>query len=240
MANIAIAQALWADDINSGTTISVVITVGQGSTLYVVATNDEGGGTPTITVSDGTGYTGIGTVIADPGNQGIQAFYRPNVNANTYTVVASYSPGAPVARGIMVAEIVNATGTPLNVSGPGNFQATPGAGTDTITSGTAQSNTAQPALVVALSILTGAAGLAPLAGTGFTSPTTNPTGWAIAFAGDQARVESKRVTSLAAQQGLFTPIVNSGHCTTMAVFLETGSGGAPPSNSLFFGAGSSG
>lgn len=224
-----LAQAIFVDTGTTATTISVTITVGQGSTIYVLVTNDQNPGTPTITVSDGTSYTAIGSAVIDPGNQEIKAFYRPNVTAGTYTVTATYSISNLDARGIVAIEAAGVIAAPLGANGPGNFQSTPTTTTDAVTSGTVQTNSSSGVLI-ALSLLTGAAGAAPVAGTGFTSAGT---GWNVASAGNQARVESKHVSS-GNVQATFTASVNSGHCTTMAFFLEPST---PQSESLFFGAG---
>jgi hypothetical protein len=214
---IGIAQIVFADDaFAAGTTQQATITTSNGSIIAVPCTYGTSGGVTITGVSDGSAYTSTDAAVSDGVNgQACQLFYRENVSSGKHVVTMTVSPTTG-GKGIALAEITDGKlSSSLNVHGPGQLQATPGTGTDAITSGAAQTNTGQPALVFGFTMNSGGSATSSI-GTGFTLAGT---GWGFGTTPLLLTVESKRVTALAGQQATFTG-ANSAHITQMAVFLE--------------------
>jgi hypothetical protein len=234
---IAVQQVVFADDNstsgagNLGTTQAATATITAGSAIWLPCTCDSTFGSPTSAADTRNGsYTALGATGLDANNQAYRAFYVSNAAAGSTTATVTYGAPGPGYKGVAIVEVSGTSGA-VDASAVNNAQASPGAGTDAITSGTA-TNTVQPALIVALCMDSDIS--LPSAGTGFTS---GGTGWAYNIgSGASARVESKRITATGGQVATFTGIAGTHHYNTMiAVFDETAS--ATTNGSLFFGAG---
>jgi len=98
-----------------------------------------GGGTAsTCTVSDSEGTTWIaGTRVAsgDTSTFYQQAFYAFATTTGTPTVTATFSAGSPSSRALLLDEFNESGGKPVFDTEAANNQASPGTGTDAITSG---------------------------------------------------------------------------------------------------------
>lgn len=191
--------------------------VTAGSAIHVFGTVDAGANFAATPVTDtlGNSYGSILDNVVDTGvNQRVGQAVAQNSGGGANTVTVAFSVSTTF-RGIWIREIGGVTTTPLDGHN-GQFQATPGTGTDGLSSGTA-TDANQPVLMSALSCGTSGA-TAPTAGTGFSSTTT---GWA-AIGG--TRTEHQRFTSTATRAATLTAAANSGHCTLMAMFDESGGG----------------
>lgn len=238
--SIAVGQVVFAEDTSTGavpalgTTVAATLTVSAGSALVVFVTHD------TFNLPSGT------TSIADNVN-GSYPTHLQNVNdavnaqryilsaflnsgAGSVTVTATFS-GNTAFKAIQVVEVTGAKTTGSPDISAGQLQATPGTGTDAVTTGNGTS-TAQPALIVGASG-NFAGNAAPAVGTGFTNGGTGTLWGGSAL----VRVESKRVTATGAQAATFTTAIGgaNGHISLMVVLDElssaiTGTGSAATSS----------
>lgn len=205
----AVAAVLpGADD-----SIYVACTVSTASAHSITVTDDVGGG---------TGWVEIGTALIDGVDlQEVRVFCKERPGAGTYNITATIGnpdPGQTYA-GICAAPILETNPSMLVADGPGQLQVAPGAGTDAITSGTAQTPAGYAALVVAFGMNTSTGANAPDAGTGFASVIAT---WDFGLGGNSMRLVKKRITSGDAQ-GLLTAASGRGgdtYLTQMAVFRE--------------------
>ena len=215
------------------TTQAVTRTLVADSYLHIIASYDLSRGTPTsITITDNNGNGGTYSSQLDVENdatsgQGCCHFVTTTpTKAGSCVITATCNgvTGGVFALCICVQEIKGSSGQNVHT---GNIQASPGTGTDAVTTGNMTPG-GQPALVAALAMDSGAGSTtSPSAGTGFTDAGT---GWALGTGHDLARAESKRVTSVAAVAGTFTTGTNARFTSLGAVFVEANPG-------IFFGAG---
>lgn len=243
-----VLQKVQATATATGTTIAATLpaAVTVGSALHVFSGNKDTSGA-TITVADGVNGSWAAALdsIDDTTNlQRTAQFSFPNSAAGSVTATATFSTTS-LLRTIELCEIVGVlTASPLDVH-TGQVQASPGAGTDAVTSGVV-TNSKQPALVLGLSTDNRTVSpVAPAAGTGFTDLGAI---WTLA-GGNQARLESKRVTAIGSQAATFTGTAGIAPTTLVAVYDEIGASGGgtntppqkiygsqPQAPSAFFGA----
>lgn len=171
----------------------------------------------TFSVSDSVnGSWGAAVQTVDDGTKTTALFLSPNTAVGTPVVTVTYGITA-LNRGLWIQEVRNAAVSPLDGSA-GQSQASPGSGTDAITSGTAN-NVKGPALCLALSFDDRTVSpVAPAVGTAFID---NGAGWTFA-GGNQARLESKRVTSPGTVAGTFTGTSGVAPTTLMVLLDEIG------------------
>lgn len=169
----------------------------------------------TFSVSDSVnGSWGAAVQSVDDGTKTTARFLFPNTAAGTPVVTVTYGITA-LNRGLWINEVRNAAVSPLDGSA-GQTQASPGNGTDAITSGTA-TNTNQPGLILGLSFDDRTvAPVAPAPGTAFID---NGAGWTFA-GGNQARLESKRITTTTAVAATFTGTTGVVPTTLMVLLDE--------------------
>jgi hypothetical protein len=119
-----------------GTTISRTLTgVQAGSTLVLHLGYDYSSGTSVTSVADGGGnYTLRGSAVDDTPNTGRSLVYvRENVSAGDYTATATWSAATGFLRARLI-EIRGAAASSFEAA-TGQYQSTPGTGTDAVTSG---------------------------------------------------------------------------------------------------------
>ncbi len=216
-----VLQSIGAVGAATGTTLAATLptAVTIGSTLHVFASNKDTSGA-TMTCADGVNGS-YGAAIDTPNDatnlQQSAQFSFKNSAAGSVTTTITYSITSTL-RTIEVLEIVGVeTVAPLD-GHTAQVQASPGSGTDAISSGNA-SNSKQAALIVALSMDNRTVSpVAPAAGTGFTDLGAV---WNLA-SGNQARVESQRITTATAIAATFTGTAGVAPTTLMAIYDEIG------------------
>jgi hypothetical protein len=178
--------------------------------VVLIQWSDSGGTNPTMPA----GWTSAGAKITNAGNSSLHAFYDPN-NPGGITSVqpSSWDNGTPGDISIAGSEYSGiATSSPLIVLAS-QSQASPGTGTDAVTSGTGNV-TSQPALIWGCVL---GAGTSYVAGTGFTQRSA----WGFSC------VEDKRVTATGNQAATFTAAGSASNVqTAMLAFAEAGAGGS--------------
>lgn len=216
-----VVQQNQTTSLGTGTTIAQAYSsaVVAGNTLWcAVSTNDAAGASITVSDSVNGSWTALDLADDTVGHQAIRHFYFPNAAAGTPTVTATFSLTSTL-RTIWITEITGVKGAPLDGNN-GQVQASPGSGTDAISSGTA-TNANSPAFIISLSMDNRTVSpVAPAAGTGFTDLGA---GWTLS-GGNQARLESKRITSQTAVAGTFTGTTGVAPITVMAIFDELSTG----------------
>jgi hypothetical protein len=218
---VTIAAVYGADSgaAGSATTLTRSATYSAGDTIQVWV--KYASSSITVTVSDGThAFTQVGGYVSDGSTRRVALFEAHNVAAGTFTITATFS--STVANRSMA--YVRCTGASTGVgaqTGAGQFQASPGAGANAVTTGN-MTPTSQPNAVVAFDITT-TSGATISAGTGYTSL------GAIAsynsLQGDTSLVEWKRTTSTAAVAGTFSYSVDDAAYPIAGVFSEAAAGG---------------
>lgn len=208
------------------------VTVAAGDTIVAFTTvaQDQ---TATMAIGDGTNtYDRVFTQY-DGSVLTYSIFVAENVAAGTYTLTATWDGGTRANRSIFAFGISGLktasfqTGTALR-----NVQATPGTGTDGVTSGTT-TPTEQPACLLGWHFAAAAAGT-PATGTGFTSVGT---GLQFGTGTDLVRVQHKRLTSTAGVAATATAAANSSHITMAVVLSEAVAGATYIPRGMLLGAG---
>jgi hypothetical protein len=216
----------------TGGPFTQAITVSAGSIIHVFVVCDDnsgGGGSTNVTCADSLNgsYTQL-DLIDDTITNGflVAQFCFINTAAGADTITLTLTPNAGAVY-ITVLEITGGATTAIDVHG-GQLQASPGTGTDAVTSGNVTS-TAQPALVLGAAELSGFSDTSISVGTGFAS--------AVA-AGFYLNIESKRVTATGTQAATFTTTAGTvGGVNLVAVYDEAGGGGGggtQPITAAFF------
>jgi hypothetical protein len=199
-------------------TISPTSAFTAGSALNITCT--FGDDTSTATCSDGVNtYSASQSMQRDTTNhQSMCRFEANNIASGTPTITVTFS-GTPNFRGVHLSEVGGAAASAADGTA-GNTQASPGTGTDAVTS-TTVTNTNQPALLVGVAIDSSGAFGAPAAGTGFTALNN---GWG--FGGSNlARAETKRFTDTTGHAATFTAVGNDIHMTVAGMFDEAAAAG---------------
>ena len=211
-----------ASDTTSAANIATpgTITVAAGDTIVAFTTvaQDQ---TTTMAISDGTNtYDRVFTQY-DGSSLTYSIFVAEDVAAGTYTLTATWDGGTRANRSIFAFGISGLKAASFQTgSALRNVQATPGTGTDGVTSGTT-TPTEQPACLLGWHFAAAAAGT-PAVGTGFTSVGV---GLQFGTGTDLARVQHKRLTSTAGVAATATAAANNTHIT-MALVLSEATGGA--------------
>lgn len=194
-----------------------------GSALVAFVWYYRGAGATTITMSDTAGgndsWTEVGSGLFNGGN-GMRAFVLLDAAATATTARATFAASSQYPA-IAVVEVKGIVTSSAIAGEALQTQATPGTGTDGVTSGNTGTLTGQPAAVIAGSVDTTSTGT-PAVGTGYTNIGT---GWDYGGATSSARFEHKLVTSTSAVAGTFTAGSDVEHQTIVVALLETTSGG---------------
>lgn len=198
--------------ISASDSILLITNLSRDDTFTLSCTSFPGS-SPTID-QIGSYYTGDNV-----GNQTYGLFVAVNPGAGAYTFQWAGTPVGNSWPDIDAYPLIGCeTSSFANLvvaSGPHNFQNNPATTTDLVTSGTAQTPSSTPCLVVGVSVDSNA-GNTPAAGTGFTS---NGTGLGFFGFGAGGRVASKRITSGTAQ-ALFTSTGSGALLATMMVAFK--------------------
>lgn len=151
--------------------------------------------------------------ISDAGGQTARTWYCLNCNGKAANVIHARWAAAHTFRGILGGQY----------SGLAYFDQaksqteTPAVATDDLNSTTVTNSTDQGSLQWGFGMESNTVGPdAPSAGTGFTSRGTGVT-WT---AGAQARVEDRRLTTIASTEVTFTPVLADSHLCIQAIFIE--------------------
>jgi hypothetical protein len=200
-------------------TIAATRTLAGGTYLRITGVYDLSLGTPTLSIADNNGKAGTFAGPFDAANDatasqgGVQFITTTPTTAGSCTITITSSISV-FALCINVQEFSGSSG-PQPGAHTSNLQASPGTGTDAVTSGTLTPTGA--VLAAGLTMDLGGAGAAsPSAGTGFTDAGT---GWDLGVGHNLARAESKRITAPAGVT--FTTGTNDRFGTWAALFLET-------------------
>jgi hypothetical protein len=229
-------QAKEADSVGtSDTTIGSGALSGSataGNMLVAFVWWEEGQtGTVTCSLAGGGGGTPswqaesvVSTTVVGDTTRNLQAFYALNITGgSTAECVATFSQSV-LYPAIYIAEYSGFKTSAARLAFAGQNQATPGTGSNGVTSGLLGTLSAQPAGIVAFTFEESASNT-PSAGTDFTA---RASGWDYgATAG--ARLEDRRVTATTSVAGTFTAGADTQHKTVAWAFEEaTGGGGDPP------------
>jgi hypothetical protein len=213
---ISILQTATFTQVSGASSLAVTITVTAGSVLHVYGTWAYQNSSPDIGdtqggVTDNKNGTYCPICRVDNGVQVAKHWYIENAAAGSTIITLTCNDIVPNLA-IYVEEIGGLPTTGTLVGRAYNSQASPGTGTDAVTSTTALL-VAGSQIICGVSINT-ALGTAPTAGTGFTTDATNPT-W---MAG-HCRQESLITSSGGNTAATFTAVTGSNaHLTLMASF----------------------
>lgn len=190
--------------------------VTAGSSLVAFVTVDS---SHTASVSDGAAYAQRQLSTDTTNTQRTYCFTLDNAAAGSHTITASFAPATAYWDAIEVYEVAETAGYDASAS---QWQATPGTGTDGVSS-TAVTPAAAGSLILGWTQNT-AGGSFPALGTGFSAVSTNAT--------LQTRGEVLVQGTAAAVSATFTAPVSQGHTTHVLAFapLPTGQFARPASD----------
>lgn len=233
---ISVAHSLNTANSATGSTLALAFSVSltAGDTIHAAAGSDTSGGATVSSFSDGTNTYGS---VLDAQNdvthaQSLAHCVAQNCAAGTPTVTVNFSVSA-VNRGLWIKNITGCATASLD-GHSGNKQASPGTGTDAITSGTA-TNTKHPALISAFCTDSLNQNAVAAAGTGFTSEGAGWNNQYGAGATNTAIAENKRITTTSAVAATFTAPGSDPYMAVEAIFDESGAGGGAQPTSYFLG-----
>jgi hypothetical protein len=193
----------------------------SGNAIHVVAANNN---IVSFTgCADGVNsYTSIGVVNDATDSRGVQHWYANNVTGGTLTITVTQG-GAGTQMAGMAAEIGTTSGYDASATIPANggaYQATPGTGTNAITTGNFTPSV-QPGLMHAFVYTTGTPYTLLSVGTGFTAGITGDPNAKGGNLGGSYACENKRYTATTAFAGTFTTSISVPVITVAALFKES-------------------
>ena len=223
----SIGTPATGDNNAAGTSIatSTTITAAAGDTIVVLGTVAGADLTASIAASDGTNTYTLRQVSYNP-TQNFAELVAENVAAGTYTVTLSWDGSSRTGRGVYAIPVSGLKSASYQ-TGAATTQATPGTGTDGITTGN-MTPTGQPACVIGAVINAGSLAT-PAAGTGYTSIGT---AWQFGFGTDLMRVEHQRITSTAALALTGTASADVRHFAVAVILTEKITLSAPTATSV--------
>jgi hypothetical protein len=211
---ISVVQEQQTSSNSSASNIGLSITVSGGDYLHVIVTNDSGSGN-SIEVSslvDGTNsYTSLDDINDGTDHQRIRHYWTGPVIGGTYTLTATFSATC-VARGLLVAEIGGTSGL---IAHNANVQASPGTGSNAVTSGTL-TYTGVPALIYSL-VASTADTTSNTTGTGFTNLGFK---WTVIQGSQGAQTEYLITAVNSVTAATYTASVNSTRMTVAGVWQQ--------------------
>lgn len=209
------SQSGSASSIATSTTISV--SAGDAIVVFSTAAQDQ---TTSFAASDGTNtYTRRNALYEATLDYSIGVMVAENCSAGTYTVTASWG-GTRHNNSVFALPISGLKSAPYQTAGSA-YQATPGTGSDGITTGNL-TPTEQPACLIGMAIILETVAT-PALGTGFT---TAATGLQFGTGTDLARVSHSRLTSTSAVPFTATATVNTYHFSIAVILGESAAGGS--------------
>ena len=143
------------------------VTAGNTIVAFLVDTSDSN--PSTHTVADGQGSYTQGNAAGDSAHfEWVSTYYLVNANAGTHAVVGTVTSGNGIL--LVVAEIGAPTSSSVPASGTAaNDQASPGTGTDALTSTTCTTTGNSTLVGLSLDVASGSASDEPAHGTGFST-----------------------------------------------------------------------
>lgn len=214
--NQSITQFLQSDVSTSATsTVVAMATTTSGDTIVIlVYTNFTNMGATPVQDTQGNTYNLVQTAqsTAGPGNQKFRVYAAYNIVGGANTVTVNYAT-ATVIRPALVLEVAACAAAPLDVS-QNNDQASPGTGAGAVTTGTAVSNTKQPAFAIGFSVpifqTTPPSAVAPY--------TSQGTFWSAS--GVTGRCEYLALSATGAQQATFTTTLGTTEHLSLLIVLD--------------------
>ncbi len=198
---------------------SAAVSVSAGDTIVVMGTVAQADLTASLACSDGTNtYTLRHATYDSTTTANYCIFVAENVSAGSYTPSMSWGGSTRTNRAIYAVPVSGLKAASYQ-TGAINVQASPGTGTDGITTGN-MTPTEQPAIVIG-GVTNGGSINTPAAGTGFTSIGT---AWQFGTGTDLFRAEHLRITSTSALALTMTAGANVRHFSVAVILSELGSG----------------
>ena len=208
---------------SSATTIatSAAVSASAGDTIVVIGSVAQVDLTASLACSDGTNTYSRKFASYDATTTGNWViFVAENVASGTFTPTISWDGSSRINRGIYAVPVSGVKAASYQ-TGAINVQASPGTGTDGVTTGN-MTPTEQPACVIG-GVANGGSVNTPAAGTGFTSIGT---AWQFGYGTDLFRAEHQRITSTSALPLTMTAGANVRHFSVAVILSETGAGAA--------------
>lgn len=197
------------------------VTTSAGDTIVVIGTVAQVDLTASLSCSDGTNTYSRKFASYDATTTGNWViFVAENVASGTFTPTISWDGSSRTNRGIYAIPVSGVKAASYQ-TGAIATQASPGTGTDGITTGN-MTPTEQPACVIG-AVLNGGSISTPSAGTGFTNIGT---AWAFGTGTNLFRAEHLRITSTGAVALTGTAASNVRHFSVAVILSETGAGAA--------------
>lgn len=199
----------------SGTSLVFMFTnnTGNGNAIHLLAAWDDGNSTPpTISDNYSNSYGTNLNLAHDTHNTEFYAHWvAQNISGGAgHQITVTWNTGT-LSRLMAVSEVGGVTASPVDGHN-GQYQASPGIGTDSVTSLTA-TNLNAPVLMHAFCANgSGATNSFPNAGTGFTSISN--------FWNNSGTSESARFTNTSTRAATFTATATSQHTSMMCMFDE--------------------
>lgn len=199
---------------------SAAVSVSAGDTIVVIGTVAQVDLTASLACSDGTNtYTLRHATYDSTSTTNYCIFVAENVSAGSFTPSMSWGGSTRTNRGIYAIPISGLKAASYQ-TGAVAVQATPGTGTDGVTTGN-MTPTEQPACVIG-GVANGGSVNTPATGTGFTSIGT---AWQFGTGTDLFRAEHQRITSTSAIALTMTAGANVRHFSTAVILSEEAAGG---------------
>lgn len=196
---------------------SAAVSVSAGDTIVVIGTVAQVDLTASLVCSDGTNTYSLKFAIYDSGTTANWCiFVAENVSAGSYTPTMSWGGSTRTSRAIYAIP-VSGLKAACYQTGAIAVQASPGTGTDGVTTGN-MTPTEQPACVIG-GLINGGSIATPAAGTGFTSIGT---AWQFGTGTNLFRAEHKRITSTSATPLTGTAGANVKHFSVAVILSEAG------------------
>lgn len=216
MAGSIVQAGYNVDDSGAGSTTIAVTLTGVSAGNHLIVHVGWSSSAATCSVSDGTAYTAA-TSDLDDTNEDDQIFYLENVGAGSHTITATFS-GSESFRRIRAYEVSGLQTSSSKDQSAGQKQASPGTGTDAVSSGASSATTNANDFVMGFSQDT--ADSDPGAGT-----ISAGTGYTLFGVNRILAVESKSVAATGAQTATFTISANKTQITSVIAWKESGGGG---------------
>ena len=201
----------------SATTIatSAAVSASAGDTIVVIATVAQVDLTASLACSDGTNTYSLKFATYDATTTANYCiFVAENVSSGSFTPSVSWGGSTRINRAIFAVPVSGLKAASYQ-TGAINVQASPGTGTDGVTTGN-MTPTEQPACVIG-GVANGGSVNTPAAGTGFTSIGT---AWQFGYGTDLFRAEHQRITSTSALPLTMTAGANVRHFSVAVILSE--------------------
>lgn len=217
------AYTVGTPQVNEGTgsantiATSAAVSASAGDAIVVIATVAQVDLTASLACSDGTNtYTLRHATYDATTTANYCIFVAENVSAGSFTPTVSWGGSTRTNRAIFAVPVSGLKASSYQ-TGAIAVQATPGTGTDGISTGN-MTPTEQPACVIG-GVTNGGSINTPATGTGFTSITA---AWTFGTGTNLFRAEHKRITSTSATPLTMTAGANVRHFSVAVILSEAG------------------